>query len=160
MKKRLMMLLFGAVLIAATLCIAAGNIITLRMSVAGSSTTVSAGETGYYPILDLNNVGGSGPVDVNNVSFMMNSLSNTNSGSTINFYYRQSSAEDASNPSANCWNVAKKVAIVTNVDTVSGNTEGYIYEIDLEPSRYLRLEVLTGTTDVAPEITLTFIGSK
>lgn len=158
MKRKIFTFTFIALLITA-LCWAAGNIFVVKLDIAGSSTTVSAGSTGNYPILDLNNVQGHGPVKLN-CSFMMDTLDNTASGSTINFYYRQSSDPDATTPTANCWNIAKKVAIVTNCDTVSGNTEGYIYELDLETARYLRFEVLTGTTDVAPKIGITFIGAK
>ena len=159
MKNKLFTFIVALALLITGLAWAAGNIFVIQMDVAGSSTTVSAGETGYYPVLNLNNAAGYGPVDLN-CSFMMDTLSNTASGSTINFYYRQSSADDASNPAANCWNVAKQVAIITDCDTVSGNTEGYVYDLNLEPARYIRFEVMTGTTDVAPKIAVTFIGSK
>ena len=160
MKKKFLAIAIGMTLLVTSLVWAAGNMFVIKMDIAGTSTTVSAGETGYYPILNLNNVAGYGPVDINNVSFMMHTLSNTASGSTINFAYRQSSADTASNPAAGCWNIAKRVGIVTNCDTVSGNTEGYIYELDLEPAQYIRFEVTTGTTDVAPKIAVTFIGAK
>ena len=160
MKNKLFTFVIVLGLLVTGLAWAAGNIFVVKMDIAGDSTTVDAGETGYYPVLNLNNAAGHGPVDINNVSFMMDTLSNTASGSTINFAYRQSSAADASDPEASCWNIAKQVAIVFNCDTVSGNTEGYIYPLDLEPATYIRFEVTTGTTDVAPKIAVTFIGTR
>ena len=159
MKNKIIAFAVALALLVTGLVWGAGNIFVLKMDVAGSSTTVSAGETGYYSVLSLDNAGGHGAVGLN-CSFMMDTLSNTASGSTINFYYRQSSADDASNPAAGCWNIAKKVAIITDCDTVSGNTEGYIYNLNLDPARYIRFEVTTGTTDVAPKIAITFIGSR
>ena len=160
MKKQFLTFFVGALILASTLVWASGNIFTVKLTVMGASTTVSSGETGYFPVLNLNNVAGyGGPVELD-CSFMMHTLTNATSGSTINFYYRQSSADDASNPAANCWTIARKNTIVQNCDTSSGNTEGYIYDLNLEPAQYIRFEVTTGTTDITPTITVTFIGSK
>jgi len=159
MKNKIIVFAVALALLVTGLVWGAGNIFTVKLKVMGASETVSAGETGYYPVLDLNNVAGYGPAELN-CSFMMHTLTNATSGSTINFYYRQSSADDASNPAANCWNIARKITIVQNCDTATGNTEGYIYDLNLEPAKYIRIEVTTGTTDITPKIALTFIGSK
>ena len=157
MKNKLFVFVISVALLITGLVWAGGKIFTVNLDVMGSSTQVDAGETGYYPVLNLNNAAGGGPVELD-CSFMMHTLTNATSGSTINFYYRQSSADDASNPAASCWSVAQKNTIVQNCDTSSGNTEGYIYDLNLEPAKYIRFEVTTGTTDITPKITVTFIG--